>query len=334
MFCTNCGKPIADDVKFCPLCGSKVSSDTQEKQEAPVEVSPAKAETSGNQTPVRDRKKLLIGGIIAAVAVIAIVLISVLGTNVNKDIDPKVISGVEERAISELNNNSMKEIEDQLKDLYPSYTWKCMPPNKNSNLKSPKELGTDDGIYKLEVFVDINLYGSSGNIAGYTAARLKADVKLTNKKGAYQISNAVVAVDSSPYMVEQDEPATIQTQENPSTASQPSSSNVSLDLFEGFWICEDESDVIRITVQGDTLHITKFDTTGEIIDELDSSGQVYSDSESISTGVSSSYYDNEVFSLQMDYNTDTETIYLVVIYDGHASMWPTVYYYLENGWDV
>lgn len=159
-------------------------------------------------------------------------------------------------------------------------------------------------------------------------------MKLTNKKGAYQISNAVVAVDSSPYMVEQDEPATVQTRESPSTSSQPSSTNVSLDLFEGFWICEDESDVIWITVQGDTLHITKFDTTGEIIDELDSSGQVYSDSESISTGVFSSYYDDEVFSLQMDYNTDTETIYLVVIYDGHAAMWPTVYYYLENGWDV
>lgn len=313
-------------MKFCPFCGSKVGNDSHKKQESPIESPPAKPEATGIQTPVKDRKKLLIGGIIAAVAMIAIVLISVLGTNVNKDIDPEVISGVEERAISELNNNSMREIEDQLKDLYPSYTWKCMPPNKNSNLKSPKELGTDDGIYKLEVFVDINLYGSSGSIAGYTAARLKADVKLTNKKGAYQISNAVVTVDSSPYMIDEDPIVSAperQQETGQSSSSGASSSPVEYDFIDALGYCsiwinfEDDDDVIYTGNSPYGLGV-QIDYKGySIIDAIiQDSTEVYYDDDSncYYIVVTSVDQDGVTADLSLYYNESTGI--LSVVYDG------------------
>lgn len=33
MFCSKCGKPIEDDVRYCPFCGSKVNVEWEEKQE-------------------------------------------------------------------------------------------------------------------------------------------------------------------------------------------------------------------------------------------------------------------------------------------------------------
>lgn len=35
MFCTNCGKQIADDAKFCPHCGSKTVANTEPVSSAP-----------------------------------------------------------------------------------------------------------------------------------------------------------------------------------------------------------------------------------------------------------------------------------------------------------
>ena len=32
MFCSHCGKQIPDDAKFCPVCGTKVVKNTQNKQ--------------------------------------------------------------------------------------------------------------------------------------------------------------------------------------------------------------------------------------------------------------------------------------------------------------
>lgn len=33
MFCSKCGKPIEDDVQYCPFCGSKVNVEWEEMQE-------------------------------------------------------------------------------------------------------------------------------------------------------------------------------------------------------------------------------------------------------------------------------------------------------------
>src|SRR5574344_301447 len=37
MFCTNCGKKLADDSKFCPDCGTKISGTTTRKRKSSQE---------------------------------------------------------------------------------------------------------------------------------------------------------------------------------------------------------------------------------------------------------------------------------------------------------
>ncbi len=57
MFCTNCGKQIPEDARFCPACGTPVLTDTIIKEEKKPE--PAKA---AEPEPITKGKKQKGGG--------------------------------------------------------------------------------------------------------------------------------------------------------------------------------------------------------------------------------------------------------------------------------
>lgn len=224
MFCQQCGKELPENARFCPACGTQVHSepapdigtalvnsggkaeettkgDHQEKKTETASASqrgPVFRAAGVSSGKTGNKKKLI--GVFIAVAVIAALVIGI--THLNKDIDPEVLSGVEERAILEVYQLSLPELEQRLGELYPDLIWSYHEPNnKNNQLKSPKELGTTNGIYKVYVYLDIYLYSkSSGEQIGVTSAHLTGDVKLTNRTGGYKFVDTVVEVNGDPYM--------------------------------------------------------------------------------------------------------------------------------------
>lgn len=67
-FCVNCGKPLKEDAVFCPSCGGKV------KQQMPSSVDVSSDVTKPTitvQTSKKDKKKIVIGIVIALIAVVA-----------------------------------------------------------------------------------------------------------------------------------------------------------------------------------------------------------------------------------------------------------------------
>ena len=89
MFCTNCGKQVADGLKFCTSCGAPIEETAQGVSEsssgtaAPTEAIPATAATKAMEPVVsqeapsngKSKKPLLIGIVVVAVIAIALVLV-------------------------------------------------------------------------------------------------------------------------------------------------------------------------------------------------------------------------------------------------------------------
>lgn len=193
MFCENCGTKLTDDAKFCGECGAKTSMSHGEEKAKMISqsVSPSK------------KKKLFIGVAVAIAIATAIIAIIVFAVSANKPIDPGVIEGVEERAILECYETQLSDIEKLLDEYYPDLAWKVGKPNGTSELKSHQELGitSSDGLYRVFVYVDINLY-SGGEGVGVTSAKLTGDIMLTDRNGGYKFTMMSREVGSDPYMYE------------------------------------------------------------------------------------------------------------------------------------
>lgn len=83
MFCTNCGKQVADNAKFCPNCGSP----TITNQEPTLSAAPPEPQAAANKkAPTIGKKKVpLIIGAVVVVVILAIVAASLLGGGSDRD---------------------------------------------------------------------------------------------------------------------------------------------------------------------------------------------------------------------------------------------------------
>lgn len=83
MFCTNCGKQIADDAKFCPHCGNPTITNQGATSSA---VSPEPQTLKNKKGPTGRKKKVLLTvGAVAVVAILAIAAASLLGGGSDRD---------------------------------------------------------------------------------------------------------------------------------------------------------------------------------------------------------------------------------------------------------
>lgn len=78
MFCTNCGKQVADEAKFCPNCGNPIVANQGDSVSAASE-DPGNEQKSP-RTGSKKRVPLLIG-VVAIVVVLAIAAVSQLGSD-------------------------------------------------------------------------------------------------------------------------------------------------------------------------------------------------------------------------------------------------------------
>lgn len=75
MFCTNCGKQIADDAKFCPHCGSQTVINTESVSSSPQQ----QPETARQKAPVKSKNK---NKVLVGVGAAAVIIVLVLGAAV------------------------------------------------------------------------------------------------------------------------------------------------------------------------------------------------------------------------------------------------------------
>lgn len=73
MFCTKCGQQIPDDAKFCEFCGEKFGESAGAPKENPVNT--LKKGVDNLMSEKKDNKQLIIIGVVAAVALIAVIII-------------------------------------------------------------------------------------------------------------------------------------------------------------------------------------------------------------------------------------------------------------------
>lgn len=85
MFCPKCGNQVHDGVKFCPQCGNSLDGGTMptsqsESRAIPQQGGSGTSATSGHSSPApvqskKSHKGLIIGGGIAAVAIVAVLIV-------------------------------------------------------------------------------------------------------------------------------------------------------------------------------------------------------------------------------------------------------------------
>lgn len=239
MICRNCGRPIDDDADVCPFCGKESDRSIAKRMEAaaapetPVAATPPPAEKTR-------RKKVFLGVGLAAAA--AVVVLAVVLINANKGIDPAVLAQVEEQSIQELYNSSLRRVENKLKHDYPSYLLKFSQPNASSGLRASN---AEDGIYPLEVYVDVTLTSGSGSVVGSAEAELTANVRLLDKKGTFALSGADAEITSAPNITEEGPASEPQTSSGPPSRDMDSARESFLEkLQSSCWISE-SGDILR-----------------------------------------------------------------------------------------
>ena len=80
MICGNCGNEIRDDAKFCPHCGQMSGPDMAGGlPQGTASYSPSGYTGPEAPVPGGGKKGLIIGGVVAAIAVIAILAVVVSG---------------------------------------------------------------------------------------------------------------------------------------------------------------------------------------------------------------------------------------------------------------
>ena len=102
MFCTNCGKQVADEAKFCPNCGNPIVAN----QGASVSAA-SEAPATSKKAPTGSKKRVpLLIGVVAIVVVLAIAAASQLG---NDDAD-KAIQTVKKGYLGTFTDITVEEI--------------------------------------------------------------------------------------------------------------------------------------------------------------------------------------------------------------------------------
>lgn len=105
MFCTNCGKKVADDAKFCPNCGNPTITN---QEPAPSSVPPEPQPTANKKAPTGSKKKVpLIIGVVAVVVILAIAAASLLGGGSERD---KAIQTVKTGYLGTFTDITVEEI--------------------------------------------------------------------------------------------------------------------------------------------------------------------------------------------------------------------------------
>lgn len=105
MFCTNCGKQVADAAKFCPNCGSPTITN---QKPAPSSASPEPQPTTNKKAPTGSKKKVpLIIGVVAVVVILAIAAASLLGGGSDRD---KAIQTVKTGYLGTFTDITVEEI--------------------------------------------------------------------------------------------------------------------------------------------------------------------------------------------------------------------------------
>lgn len=224
MICRNCGNEIRDDAKFCPHCGTVSGAEGQPSSYA------------GPEGPVpgmgRGKKGLLIGGIVAAVAVVALVAVVAgnlfsdpkgqLGRAVAKTVAayeaasdsmglPDLNKLTERRSVSERFSMELRDINSALVG-YDMSAFNGLGVRFSSDLdRKDRKMGFalgafwgDEDIVSLEVLADDNkMYFSSPQFTGGTAygvntETLGADMKALGAEDIEDISfNLFDLVDSA-----------------------------------------------------------------------------------------------------------------------------------------
>lgn len=242
MICRNCGRPIDDDADTCPFCGKESDHSIAKRMEAaaapeaPVAAAPPPAEKPR-------RKKVFLGvGLAAAAAVV--VLVVVLGISASKGIDPAVLAQVEEQSIQELYNSALGKVKNKLEHDYPSYLLKFSQPKASSGLRAAN---AEDGIYPLEVYVDVTLTSGSGSVVGSAEAELTANVRLLNKEGVYALSGADAELTSMPNIAEEETPPASepQTSSGPPSRDMDSARESFLEKLQSSYWISDSGDILR-----------------------------------------------------------------------------------------
>lgn len=130
MFCQNCGKEIADDAAFCPVCGKQIKGK-------------------------KSRKKFLIGGIIIFVIIIAFCAVipdesedsdfqktSKVSTATSRKIDKEL--DTLESIISNLEETSAKSKLGKVSDMEVFKVWKKAEKDMEKTLENISHFSDDD----------------------------------------------------------------------------------------------------------------------------------------------------------------------------------------------
>lgn len=116
MHCINCGNKLPENGKFCPNCGAKI--ETQIPQEnvnitQPTEQNVPVNATDKVATPDSKKKAILIGAI-AAVAVVVIAIVSFLLFTMPRTISDEKAKGMIDTIVTDLGKNDYKKAEELL----------------------------------------------------------------------------------------------------------------------------------------------------------------------------------------------------------------------------
>ncbi|HOK42937.1 MAG TPA: zinc ribbon domain-containing protein [Thermoclostridium caenicola] len=180
MFCTNCGKEVADSASFCTACGAKIAREPAVEQQtvtsAPVSATTPSAEAqqsapvtvSGSESPKKKNNSIFIA--IAAVAAVIILAVLIFGGGgggykeykelarayyeavYNKDVNA-MIKLFDKDAQKDLKKDKdfikekLEEMKEEMDDYYGRGWLKDVKPGS-------RERASTRGAYKVEIEID------------------------------------------------------------------------------------------------------------------------------------------------------------------------------------
>lgn len=178
MFCPNCGTELPDDSVFCGNCGQRVDEEGNAVQGQPEGAAPVMPQAPAMQQPagnaLNKNGKLIgiVAGGVAAVVIIAVILLKVMGGGYTKPLDkacklinsrstkiesyvdavcPKFMANAYKNGVSILKevdefDESMDELEDGIKD-----SFDYVKDNYGSNFKVKYEILDKEKLSKSEL---------------------------------------------------------------------------------------------------------------------------------------------------------------------------------------
>ncbi len=106
MNCINCGNKLPENGKFCPNCGAKV--------EIEIPQEPQQTEQKVSVNAPDSKKKAILIGVIAAVAVVVIAIVSFLLFTMPRTVSDEKAKGMIDTIVTDLGKNDYKKAEELL----------------------------------------------------------------------------------------------------------------------------------------------------------------------------------------------------------------------------